>query len=272
MSGVPYRGVSSDQDVRFLNKEKSLLKRLKFPPNFSQKVNLKRVNWESIKPWICKRITELLDGVEDDVVIQYVLEQTVDKKNIDPRMLQINITGFLEDKAPVFVQELWSLLLSAAETPSGVPQSFLDAAAADLKRHREQQEELQRRLRDESRLKDSSYEYNYDERSRNRDLDHIGYERGSNRSASPSSRRDRRRKTIEKRGRSKSRDRNTDRSKRRCRGSSSDSRSRSRLRGYRRDEYRERSYSRMRDREIEKASKGNRTRRRARSTSRSLSS
>jgi uncharacterized protein YigA (DUF484 family) len=40
------RGVSAAQDPKFLNKERKLLKTLKFPKEYDQKVDLTRVNWE----------------------------------------------------------------------------------------------------------------------------------------------------------------------------------------------------------------------------------
>lgn len=53
---------------------------MKFPAEFSTKVDLARVNWEAMKPWIAKRITELLGGLEDEVLIAYVYEQLEGKK------------------------------------------------------------------------------------------------------------------------------------------------------------------------------------------------
>lgn len=53
---------------------------LKFPPEFSTKVDLTKVNWDTLKPWIAKRITELLGGLEDEVLIAYVYEQLDGKK------------------------------------------------------------------------------------------------------------------------------------------------------------------------------------------------
>jgi hypothetical protein len=53
---------------------------MKFPAEFSTKVDLTRVNWEAMKPWIAKRITELLGGLEDEVLIAYVYEQLEGKK------------------------------------------------------------------------------------------------------------------------------------------------------------------------------------------------
>lgn len=48
---------------------------MKFPAEFGTKVDLRKVNWDAMKPWIAKRITELLGGLEDDVLIAYVVEQ-----------------------------------------------------------------------------------------------------------------------------------------------------------------------------------------------------
>ena len=53
---------------------------MKFPPEFSTKVDLGAVNWDTMKPWIARRITELLGGLEDEVLIGYVVGQLEGKK------------------------------------------------------------------------------------------------------------------------------------------------------------------------------------------------
>lgn len=47
-----------------------------------------------IKPWIQKKITEIL-GFEDEVVINLVISEleTKDEKGPSPKMIQINLTG-----------------------------------------------------------------------------------------------------------------------------------------------------------------------------------
>ena len=40
----------------------------------SHQVDMSRVNLEVIKPWITKRVTEIL-GFEDDVVIEFIFNQ-----------------------------------------------------------------------------------------------------------------------------------------------------------------------------------------------------
>ena len=66
--------VSIEVFLRLCSKDAKLLRTLKFPKEYDLKVDLKKVNWEVMKGWVAKRITELL-GLEDEVVIGYVLEQ-----------------------------------------------------------------------------------------------------------------------------------------------------------------------------------------------------
>ena len=61
------------------SKDKKLLKSMKFPKEYEEKVDLKPVNWEAIKGWVAKRATELL-GVEDEVLVAYIFEQIDGKK------------------------------------------------------------------------------------------------------------------------------------------------------------------------------------------------
>lgn len=57
-----------------LSKTKKLLKTMKFPKEYDQHVDIKKVNLEVMRGWVAKRVTALL-GVEDEVVIAYVIEQ-----------------------------------------------------------------------------------------------------------------------------------------------------------------------------------------------------
>ena len=61
-----FRGVSSDQDARFTNKDAKLLKTMRFPEELDRRVEFSKVNMESIKPWVSKRLAEIL-GFEDEV-------------------------------------------------------------------------------------------------------------------------------------------------------------------------------------------------------------
>ena len=54
------QGTSADQDNRFSDKEKKLLKQMKFEDALSTKVEMKKVKLDVMKPWISERINQLL--------------------------------------------------------------------------------------------------------------------------------------------------------------------------------------------------------------------
>ena len=88
---------------------------------------MSKVVLEVIKPWIGVRISELL-GLEDEVVVGFAISSLEDTTFPDPKRMQINLTGFLEANAAVFMKELWKLLISAQASPSGIPAAFLEKA------------------------------------------------------------------------------------------------------------------------------------------------
>lgn len=135
-----FRGASSSQDGRFSNKEKKLLKTMTFPEVLEKSVDFKKVSLESMKPWIEKRVTEDL-GFEDDVVVNLV-QNLLEEEEVNPKLVHIQLTPFLEAKTGAFMSELWTLLLSAQETGSGVPQAFLDAQAEERRRKRELERQM----------------------------------------------------------------------------------------------------------------------------------
>ncbi|KAI7869984.1 serine/arginine repetitive matrix 1-like protein [Spinellus fusiger] len=126
-----FKGTSSDQDNRFSNKEKKLLKTMTFPSEFLVKVDMSKVNLDVIKPWISNRITQLL-GFEDEVVIDFAIG-LLEEKHPDPKRMQINLTGFLEKSTQPFISELWKLLISAQSSLGGIPKSFLEQKKDELR-------------------------------------------------------------------------------------------------------------------------------------------
>lgn len=151
-----FRGTSTDQ-VKYVNAEQKIIKELdrkaRFPPHFAQRVDMAKVSMEVIKPWVARRITELL-GFEDEIVVEYCITQLAEppENGLDPKMLQVSLTGFMERKAASFCSELWQHLLSAQASPVGVPQEFIDRKKDDLRQKRDEaervQEELRRRRKD----------------------------------------------------------------------------------------------------------------------------
>ena len=121
MSGVSFRGVSAAQDGRFGDKEKKLLRQTKFPEHFSTRVDISKVKMEAMMPWVGAKVTRYL-GFEDEVVIGYIESQLLEKP-LDPKKMQIALTGFLEKNTAAFMSNLWTLLLSAQTNDFGIPES-----------------------------------------------------------------------------------------------------------------------------------------------------
>ncbi|KAL8997322.1 MAG: hypothetical protein Q9188_006357 [Gyalolechia gomerana] len=113
------------------NVDAKLLKQTKFPPEFSQKVDMKKVNVEVMKKWIAGKISEIL-GSEDDVVIELCFNLLEGSRFPDIKVLQIQLTGFLDKDTPRFCKELWNLCLSAQSNPQGVPKELLEAKKLEL--------------------------------------------------------------------------------------------------------------------------------------------
>eukprot|EP00126_Sphaerothecum_destruens_P005180 Sdes_comp18619_c0_seq1m8796 len=140
-----FRGTSSEQDCRFSDKQKKLLKSLKFSKILDQKVDISKINLSVIKPWIKDRITALL-GFEDDVVIDFVSTQLEEENFPDPKIIQVNLTGFLEKMTSSFVADLWNLLLDAQSSPTGIPTQMLEQKKREIQTKREEQERIAQEL------------------------------------------------------------------------------------------------------------------------------
>ncbi|KAG8895059.1 hypothetical protein FRB99_000791, partial [Tulasnella sp. 403] len=134
-----FKGTSADQDSRFSDKDQRLRKSLKFPPEFEQKasVDMKKVALSVFRPWVVKRVEDIL-GFDDEVVVEYVTQQLEDtSKPPDPKDMQIKLTGFLSSKTPEFMLSLWKLLLSAQNSPGGVPKEFVEEKKLELRQKQE---------------------------------------------------------------------------------------------------------------------------------------
>ncbi|ETW06809.1 hypothetical protein H310_02959 [Aphanomyces invadans] len=143
-----FRGTTLDQDSRFFNKHKKLLARMEFPACFKHKVDISKVNKEVMHQWITEKITQVL-GFEDEIVVSTainLLEPTHHLDPLDPKEMQVALTGFLEGDASSFMEELWNLLVSAQENPTGIPQVFLDKKKKEMEAKREKDAKDRERL------------------------------------------------------------------------------------------------------------------------------
>ncbi|GHJ84263.1 hypothetical protein NliqN6_0665 [Naganishia liquefaciens] len=148
MGDAGLRGTNTTQDVRFKNKEKMALKGTKFPKEFSEKVDIRKVNLSIMRPWVTKTVTELA-GVEDDIVIEFVMEllESKDEPVPDPRKMQISLGGFLTpENAAEFMLRLWKLLLSAQASHGGIPAEFVEAKKQELLRKQDEEAQMQQKM------------------------------------------------------------------------------------------------------------------------------
>jgi len=97
-----FHGASAEQDSRFSDKTKKLLRTTKFPPNFDTKVDTKKINLESLLPWITKQVTKLL-GNDDDVVTGYI-QGSLENVKVDPKEMQLALAGFLDKHTAGFMR------------------------------------------------------------------------------------------------------------------------------------------------------------------------
>ena len=95
-------------------------------------MDAKKINIPVIEKWVVLKMQEIL-GFDDDVIVGMVMNTLQDSgKPIDGNEMHLNLTGFLDKNTSVFMKELWELLISAQEEPTGIPRKFLDAKAKEL--------------------------------------------------------------------------------------------------------------------------------------------
>ncbi len=78
-------------------------------------------------------------------------------QNPDPKMMQINLTGFLGgSKARLFIGELWKILSDAQTSPDGIPAELVEMKKKELLKRQEEDERLReiRKREEESHRQD----------------------------------------------------------------------------------------------------------------------
>ena len=131
-----------------------------FPTNFSSKCNINSVHRAVLTHWIENRVTEIL-GFEDDIVSSTAVHLFLPEANedsgeidVDPRKAQLDLAGFLGEKeAANFATELWTMMLDAQTSPSGIPKVLVEKKKEEMRKQREQQ---QKNRRDWNRNKDAA--------------------------------------------------------------------------------------------------------------------
>ncbi|KAF3938469.1 hypothetical protein ABW19_dt0204045 [Dactylella cylindrospora] len=130
--------------------EAKYIKSQKWPPEFSKKVDMRKVNIEIIKQWITNRVSELLKS-DDDVLIELIFGMLEGETFPDPKGLQWSLTGFLEQDTPAFCKELWELMLDAQSQPQGIPKRLIEAKKEEMRKEKPgNNEKLENRKRNEN--------------------------------------------------------------------------------------------------------------------------
>lgn len=89
------------------------MKTMKFAPNLDQKVDMEKVNLDTVKPWVVNRITNLL-GFEDDVVTEFIFNLLENEKVRIVHMsvctqIELNLSGSVLTAECPFRYSLWPL-------------------------------------------------------------------------------------------------------------------------------------------------------------------
>jgi len=263
-----YRGTTADQDTRFGDKTKKLMKTLKFSDQLNETVDMRKVKLDAMKPWIHEKLTEIL-GFEDDVVIDYAINQLEETNHPDPKAVQINLTGFLNAKnARTFMAELWPMLISATKNPHGIPDKLIEIKRQEMEMVKEDAEKMKKFQSNIENIQEALKKDRPDESSRDRDRDRKD---SSSRVERKDSRRDDRdrRETKPRRNRSRSRSEDRKKSKRSRSREGGRKRSRDRKERKRRSRSRDRKDKKRRSRSRERKAEKTEEKRREKSKSKS---
>ena len=127
-----FKGTSINQDGRFINKDKKLIEKIEFPPEYATQINKNKLNLEIIKSWVDKKLTDIL-GFEDECLCSYIINLIDEyEEYIEPKKIHYAITGFLDNKTYIFMQDFWKLLISAQKTPDGIPRELIEEKKEEI--------------------------------------------------------------------------------------------------------------------------------------------
>ena len=93
MSGTFYRGTTNEQDGRFSNKEKKLLKGLGWPEEYRERIDIKKIKMDVIKRWVEEKVKDY--GIDDELVTPFIIGELegAGEKGMDGKSLVMNLQG-----------------------------------------------------------------------------------------------------------------------------------------------------------------------------------
>ncbi len=143
-----------------------------WPPSFDKRVDLTKVDTDVIKMWMERRLEELMD-IEDEIFVNFATqlvedaaqqaqENKTEETILCPKRTTVQlegkskesncVLGFLEGKTLDVVKERWDMLLSAQDSPNGIPPALSAEKQQEAERKRLQIEAHKAKLEQISKL------------------------------------------------------------------------------------------------------------------------
>eukprot|EP00919_Chromeraceae_sp_WS-2016_P022714 GHVR01053896.1.p1 GENE.GHVR01053896.1~~GHVR01053896.1.p1 ORF type:complete len:214 (+),score=74.50 GHVR01053896.1:30-671(+) len=151
LPGFQIAGLSEDNYHGISKSDRKIIDQTKWPSLFNKKVDVKKVRLETLRPWLEKRFKEV-QLHEDDILVDFCMEQLNDDRKLCPRELTTSMGAFLHEAARPLVEQLWQLLLSAQAHPSGIPPKFIEERKAELLEKQEEADRIEVELKKRKEL------------------------------------------------------------------------------------------------------------------------
>ena len=121
---------------------KSKSKTPKHPPSLNRRVNMSKVKLDVVKPWVARRVTELL-GIEDDVLVSMIFNvMEMDQIHKDGSVMYGQLLTFLERNTATFMTVRAHSRDAAAERAVDPKRRRSAFASAALLLRRDEQKDL----------------------------------------------------------------------------------------------------------------------------------
>ncbi|VEU37900.1 unnamed protein product [Pseudo-nitzschia multistriata] len=123
------KGTASVADSRARTKA---LRKTRFPRNYRTSVDIEKVNKPVLTQWIEQKIASIL-GFDDEIVSSTAINLFLPSDNsCDPKRAHLDLAGFLGDETATFCGELWTLMLEAQASASGIPKTLLEQKKKEM--------------------------------------------------------------------------------------------------------------------------------------------
>ena len=133
-------GVKGIDDVRYDRQQSKAIQALSKLP----RVSLENIVIASFRPWIARRLAELI-GIDDEVLVSTVVHSLEDKSTLETGEVTLLLSPFMgRGNAERFVGELWKWIEKAQEN-DGVPKEFREEYERMMREDRAAEEDAKKR-------------------------------------------------------------------------------------------------------------------------------